>query len=280
MAEQSQFVNLMRTIGEEVTGMTTTIGAQGIAKIIKPFEGDSHQFKEWIKGIEKYAYLTRVPNDQVKMIAYQSSKGAVSDFLQRYLTEHLGHTWRQVKEELTSKFAEVTDSQHALMLLRKVRQKPGENVQVHAERLLALSEDAFDGQAADRYDRQMIGFFIDGLFHDYMKMKIMRDNPRTLQDAITVANNEQNLRRRFDLRSGNHPQRGADHANFGAEPMEVVHVRPQMRCHFCHRQGHKIKDCRARQKQVNTVGVQAQQNPPIICWRCNKVGHIAKRCRT
>ena len=74
MAEQGQFVNLMRTIGEEVTGMTTTIGAQGVAKIIKPFEGDSHQFKEWIKSIEKYAYLTRVPNDQVKMIVEQGCR--------------------------------------------------------------------------------------------------------------------------------------------------------------------------------------------------------------
>ena len=102
----------------------------------KPFEGDSHQFKEWIKSIKKYAYLTRVPVDQVKMIAYQSSKGAVSDFLPR-LTEYPDHTWRQVKGELTSEFAEVTDSQHALMLLRKVRQQPGENIRVYAEHLLA-----------------------------------------------------------------------------------------------------------------------------------------------
>ena len=46
----------------------------------------------------------------------------------------------------------------------------------------------------------MISFFIDGMYHDYMKMKIMRDKLRTLQEAITVATDEQNLRR-FDLRS-------------------------------------------------------------------------------
>ena len=35
-----------------------------------------------------------------------------------------------------------------------------------------------------------------------MKMKVMRDNPAMLQAAIAVANAEQNLRRRIDLRSG------------------------------------------------------------------------------
>lgn len=83
----------------------------------------------------------------------------------------------------------------------------------------------------------MISFFIDGMYHDYMKMKIMRDKLCTLQEAITVAPDEQNLRR-FDLRSGNHTQRGADHANFGAEPMDV---RPRMRC-----QDLKVKVIRSR----------------------------------
>ena len=40
-----------------------TMGTQGVAKIIKPFEGDGKQFKDWIKCIEKYAFLTRVPNE-------------------------------------------------------------------------------------------------------------------------------------------------------------------------------------------------------------------------
>ena len=35
----------------------------------------------------------------------------------------------------------------------------------------------------------------------------MRKNPATLQAAITAATNEQNLRKRFDLRSGNNSLR-------------------------------------------------------------------------
>ena len=65
---------------------------------------------------------------------------------------------------------------------------------------MALSEDAFDNVGAA--DQQLIGFFINGLSHDDMMMKVMRDNPAMLQATIAVANAEQNLRRRIDLRSG------------------------------------------------------------------------------
>ena len=69
-----------------------------------------------------------------------------------------------LKKELTSRFAEVTDHQYALFLLRKVKQRPGEIIQVYAERLMALSDDAFDDAAAA--NEQLIIFFVDGLLHE------------------------------------------------------------------------------------------------------------------
>ena len=129
----------------------------------------------------------------------------------------------QIKTELTGRLAEVTDPQHALMLLRKVRQKPNENIQVYAERMLALAEDAFIGQMGDSVQTQLVGFFIDRLAHDYMKMNVMRENPADLQAAITVATAEHNLRKRFDLRTNSHgAQRQGFHTdNCSQEPMEV-----------------------------------------------------------
>lgn len=85
------------------------------------------------------------------------------------------------------------------MLLRKVhvRQNPGESIQIFAERLLALEEEAFPGYlgqgAQDGHgqqdiptviDQQCIGFFTDGSLSDPLKMKVMRANPCILHDAI------------------------------------------------------------------------------------------------
>ena len=43
----------------------------------------------------------------------------------------------------------MTDAQMALSLLRSVKQKVGENIQVYAERILSLAEDAYHNQGGD-----------------------------------------------------------------------------------------------------------------------------------
>ena len=65
-----------------MTGLTTTMGAQRVAKLIKPFEGNPKEFKEWIKSIEKYDILTNLDVAQYQLVAYQSSKGPISDFFE------------------------------------------------------------------------------------------------------------------------------------------------------------------------------------------------------
>ena len=48
-----------------------------------------------------------------------------------------------LKSELHIRFAEVNYSHHAFTVLCKVRQTKSESVQVYAERLYALANDAF-----------------------------------------------------------------------------------------------------------------------------------------
>ena len=122
-------------------------------------------------------------------MAYQASRGPVSDFIKRYLELNPNATWINMKAELVTKFSEITDAQHAFMLLRKVHQKSGETVQVYAERLLALSEDAFDNQQGPAVQRQLIDIFVDGLLEDQLKLKVFRENPNTLEAAVTAATN-------------------------------------------------------------------------------------------
>ena len=90
-----------------------------------------------------------------------------------------------------------------------------------------------------------------------LESKVMRENPDTLQAAITVATHKQNLRKRFDLRSGNHTTMSK---NFDTEPMEVDHLRPQFRCYKCHRRGHKAKDCRPEKHDASVVSNFARQD--------------------
>ena len=120
-------------------------------------------FRDWVKAIDKYAVLLNAPDDRKQLMAFQSATGAVSGFIERYMNAHPHNTWDQLKRQLSTTFSDVTDPQFALSLLRKLKQKPGENIQVFAERILSLAEEAFVGQGGDMVERQLIETFVDGL---------------------------------------------------------------------------------------------------------------------
>lgn len=134
MADQD-VAQAFQNLAAEMGNVSTALGAQGVNQIVLPFEGEPKKFKEWVKSIEKYAALTNLDDGRTKRVAYQASRGPVSDFIKRYLELNPNATWANMKAELVTKFSEITDAQHAFMLLRKVHQKSGETVQVYAERL-------------------------------------------------------------------------------------------------------------------------------------------------
>lgn len=290
---QAEFVKMCKGMGSQIQGLSSTVGAQGVAKVIPSFDGDSKYFKAWIKEIEKYTQLVGLDNQGKIMIAYQSSKGPVSDYLKRYLEQNPNADWKGVKADLTSRFADVVDPQHALLLLRRVRQRPNESVQVYAERLMTVGEDAFEGQANDVVARQLIGYFIDGLNQDNLKMKLMRDNPTTMQQAITISTQEQNLRKRFNLRTGRDMRMdvndGVPQREMGHQPMEIDHFRYQgIRCSYCNKRGHHVQDCRNKtRKQVNAASIIQGNSRPrrevrsrmeVTCYCCRNKGHYAREC--
>ena len=59
------------------------------------YEGDPRKFREWVKQIEKYVFMTELDAAKVKLIAYKTSSGPVSDLIERYITNTPNNTKRE-----------------------------------------------------------------------------------------------------------------------------------------------------------------------------------------
>ena len=123
MAEGEEIARVFHTLTQELSIVSSALTTQGIAAKIPKFDGNPKFFREWVKSIDKYAVLLNAPNEKKHLMAFQSATGAVSGFIERYM-------WEQLKRQLTARFSDVTDPTFALSLLRKLKQKQGENIQV------------------------------------------------------------------------------------------------------------------------------------------------------
>ncbi len=215
------------------------------------------------------------------MLAYQTAEGCVSDFIARYLKEAPACTWAQLKAELTVRFAEITDPSHAMVALRKVKQKD-ESVQVYAERLLALATEAWpEANMADVHiEGQMIELFVNGLRDDTIARKVIREDPKKYTEAVKCAITEQNLCKRYELRNrGYHPPQVTPMRGTGArdeEPMEIQ--RFSGHCHRCGKKGHVAARCKTHMPAIKQVQSQSPQAAPLVCWGCGRQGHCKYEC--
>ena len=251
-------------IVHQLQGLRQQIVAQSLTSALDLFKGDPKRYKAWIKHVEKFCLLQGIGDDaKTKMlITYQASEGPVSDFIERFLASGQEVTFDEFKDELKARFGGVSDESQSMVQLRKMRQKQNETVQAFGERLIQVAQEAFPDADLDNpiITRQLIEFFIDGMIHNGIAKKLIREGPKSFHDAVLSATNEQNILARFQLRGRQE------------EPMEIGRIEGDKRtetrtCFFCNERGHIVRFCPKKRK-----------GGPKICYHCRKPGHIRPSC--
>ena len=239
--------------------ITDLLGTQSAGSAIKNYAGEPHKFLSWIRSLEKYSVVVGAGKEGMKSFALQSSEGPVSDFLVRYLNAHGSSsdcTSDAMYKELRARSGEIIDTQHAMQILRSLKQRSGETVQVYAERLLRLAEQAWPEADLTQalLECQMIDSFTDGLNDNAVARKVLREEPETFAADVKIAVQEQNLTRKFELRNRGIPKykqppifrekgQRKDEARH-EEPMEIDNF--YGRCYKCGKRGHRAAGCRSR----------------------------------
>ena len=277
----------MAEVAAGLKGVSASLGSQAVSTLIPPFDGTPGKFGQWIKALEKFFLLHGPDDHSKKLAAFQSATGAVSDFIHRFLEKKAG-PWAELKTELITRFGEPQDPQHAFASLKTLKQFKGEHIQLFAERLLAKAERAFpEPGTLAAMQPHLVGFFTDGLTSDVLKLKMMRENPRSIQQAVEIACAEQTVQELFARR---YPSSGLLREETA---MEVDAARRPLVCYKCKKPGHKAVSCKvvsAVQKTEETSQEHCRcckcapakragpKQETRSCFMCGEKGHIRPNC--
>ena len=243
---------------------------------IDKFNGDQHKFSSWIKQIERYCRRKNCDDEAKINIATLTSEGPAADFIDRWVenTQLPAQTFDILKDKLIKHFADVSTPDQARIMLRRLKQKPNENVSAFGGRVYNVAKDAFteydpnQRETRKLIENEMIISFVDGLSNDSIKLRIMRSQPDTFEAALDLALNEQSLQRRFDARNPSNSERRwdiKDKDRRQIEPMEISHLRRRT-CPLCFKP--HSGPCRANMTVQNNKR----------CFNCGSDRHLAREC--
>ena len=256
---------------------------QGIKTSVRTFSGEgARKFADWLKDMKKASTLVDKDDDRLRALALETLQGPAADFLQRKISANPNITWTEIRKIMTDQYSDLADAQLALRQLRKLRQKPDENVQNFSERLIVMTEDAFPGEdvKADHIQKQLTETFIDGVKDNGIARKLLRARPQNLDRAVEIATEEQQMANAFKLRREE-------------TPMEIDVIEQTI-----DRKIHALESKVDLALETMVAAIQTQQpqqaaksmsykkkyeftkNGQPICNFCKRVGHIESKCRT
>ena len=171
----------VEVLGKHFDEVKVEIRAQNLMSDVRKWDGQSSKrFKDYSDDVEKVITQlgAKSTTELELMIATNPLQGAASKFATSLLKKYPDLTWQRLKIGLRDGFGNAPLQRQALSDLRRVKQKPRENIQTFAERIRRLSDEAFEGVDIIQkyYQEELVEAFGHGVTSREVKKKLLDKN--------------------------------------------------------------------------------------------------------
>ena len=241
---------------------------------IYDWTGHVEPFRVWIQDIDKLRRLMNDSEEFTMRAVVQTTRGLMSEFVQRQLDDNERLTWVVLKQALKDRFGLHQGANYALMKIKTCYQKLEQTFQIYSEELNYFVPEAFPG--SDRNDplvqRELVNAFTQGVNSRKIRDKLIRSQPKTLADAVKEANSEFEVMERIKIFN---QTEGGMRYQYPPRP-EQMGFQPQQRWQPQQRFGYEPR--REEPMEVDATRFQFTEEGRPICNFCGKIGHIYRDC--
>ena len=276
---------LRRKLCENMERIQLQMVIQNSAPHIKLFYGgnDAHEkYTQWKTEME--LTLNQLNDIQghtarslaMKALTMKTLRGRAAAYVAHLLLGRPEITWEELKQNMDARYNDRVDQTRVKQQLRRFRREEDEDVRDYYVRLLRLATQAYgDRIHSPTAQTLLVETFIDGIQDAELARELLRKLPPTLDHAMTIANEEQQVQRSLPLRR--------------MEPASTTfapRVAPMMTDRFATprlsrkprlmviRMKANGRNSRWNDKTIRRLGKQ------LYCHRCQQNGHRPIRCRT
>lgn len=290
-------------LGEAVKTLNIQVATSTAQGLIEKFMGNPKRFRTWIREVERAALVSfgGVTSQTASDVALLSSGGAVAEFLMRFREKKTVYTWEGLKAELEKRFGQQQDTLTKVLKLRQTKQKANQNEHSYAEYLISLAKEAYEDNFNNPLvQKELVSTFCTGLKNQRTALKILRKNPETLHEAVSISAEETLFNNRVQAHGISQGTVAADKE----VPMEVDLVsrdssskkaatqekatqqKGKIKCFYCSKTGHVQRSCYKKQndekkkKEDQSTGQSSRPagKKNLVCFYCQKKGHVIREC--
>ena len=272
IAGRKEKVMLQRKMCENIESIQQQMVIQNCAPHIRVFEGDSYEnFVRWKTDMDlTLSQISDVGGHAARPLAMKTLRGQAAMYAAHLLIQQPEITWTELKQKMETRYFDTVNRTLIKRQMKDFKQKEHEDVRDCYLRLVKLATRMYGQELySSTVQTLIVDTFIEGISDEQLACELLRKSPSTLEEALMIATNEQQLQRSLQLRM---KREDAPRTDSECEPTN--HQLTQKA-----QPAPTLMAVRVKTRRINqmTIGNQGRNRP--YCHRCRMFGHRPIRCR-